>query len=54
MWFKDLLFKQELLKPIPEIRPLINVYDKTVEENIPGKYSIPHYAYIIGLNEIHV
>lgn len=53
MWFKDLLFKQELLKPIPEIRALINVYDKTVEENIPGKYSIPHYAYIIGLNEIH-
>ena len=53
MWFKDLLFKQELLKPIPEIRPLMNVYNETVEENIPGKYSIPHYAYIIGLNEIN-
>lgn len=53
MWFKDLLFKQELLKPIPEIRPLINVYNKTIEENTPGKYGIPHYAYIIGLNEIH-
>jgi hypothetical protein len=53
MWFKDLLFKQELLRPIPEIRPLINVYDKKIEENIPGKYSIPHYAYILGLNEIH-
>jgi hypothetical protein len=53
MWFKDLIFNTELLKPIPEIRPLINVYDKTLEENIPGQYAIPHYAYIIGLNEIH-
>lgn len=53
MWFKDLLFNKELLKPIPEIRPLINVYDKKLEENIPGKYAIPHYAYIIGLNEIN-
>jgi len=53
MWFKDLLIKEELLKPIPEIRPLINVYDKKIEENVPGKYSIPHYAYIIGLNDIH-
>jgi hypothetical protein len=53
MWFKDLLFNKELLKPIPEIRPLINVYDKSVEENNPDEYAIPHYAYIIGLNEIN-
>jgi hypothetical protein len=52
MWFKELQFLPDLLKPIPEIRPLINVYGKKIEENIPGKYSIPHYAYIVGLNEI--
>lgn len=52
MWFKDLLFNEELLRPIPEIRPLINIYNKKIEENIPGKYAIPHYAYILGLNEI--
>ena len=56
MWFKDYIFKQELLKPIPEIRPLINVYDKAVniKEDAPqGKYSIPHPSYVIGLNEIN-
>lgn len=53
MWFKDLQFKQELLKPIPEIRPLINVYDKKIEEKTPGQYNIPHYAYVLGLNEIN-
>jgi len=53
MWFKDLLLREELLRPIPEIRPLLNVYNKKIEENVPGSYSIPHYAYIIGLNEIH-
>ena len=53
MWFKDLLLREELLRPIPEIRPLLNVYNKKIEDNVPGSYSIPHYAYIIGLNEIN-
>ena len=52
MWFKELQFLPDLLKPIPEIRPLINVYGKKIEENIPEKYSFPHYAYTVGLNEI--
>jgi hypothetical protein len=56
MWFKELLYNRELLKPIPEIRPLINIYDKAVniKEDMPqGTYTIPHHAYIIGLNEIN-
>jgi hypothetical protein len=56
MWFKELLYKQELLKPIPELRPLINIYDKafTAKKDEPqGTYTIPHHSYVIGLNEIN-
>jgi hypothetical protein len=56
MWFKEVLYKRELLKPIPEIRPLINIYDKTfsAKQDAPqGAYAIPHHSYIIGLNEIN-
>lgn len=55
MWFKELLLIPELLKPIPEIRPLINVYEDTPnirETSREGEYNLAHHAYIIGLNQI--
>lgn len=55
MWFKELLLTPELLKPIPEIRALRNVYEETVkvkENASEGEYNIPHHTYIVGLNEI--
>ena len=55
MWFKELLLIPKLLKPIPPIRPLINVYDETAnirENSLEGEYNLAHHSYIIGLNEI--
>lgn len=55
MWFKDLLIRPELLKPIPEVRALRNVYEDTVDvkEGVrEGEYNIPHHTYLVGLNEI--
>jgi len=55
MWIKDLVFKPELLKPIPEIRPLIRLQrpdlkaDKSAAEL---ELSFAHHAYIVGLNDI--
>lgn len=55
MWFKELLLIPELLKPIPPIRPLINVYEETPnirENSLEGEYNLAHHSYIVGLNEI--
>ncbi len=55
MWFKDLVFNPALLKPIPEVRPLLNVYGEKVEsvrDLIHKNLTVPHYVYNIGLNEI--
>lgn len=54
MWFKDLLVRPELLKPIPEIRPLINVYNRQkIKEDAPEpKFDIAHHAYTLGLNQL--
>lgn len=55
MWIKDLVFKPELLKPIPEIRPLIRQQrpelraDKSTAEL---ELSFAHHAYIVGLKDI--
>jgi len=55
MWIKDLVFKPELLKPIPEVRPLIRLQrpelraDKTAAEL---ELSFAHHAYIVGLKDI--
>ena len=55
MWFKELVPAPELLRPIPSVRPLMNVYEETanIRESGPeGAYNLPHHAYIIGLNKI--
>ncbi|PSL19567.1 papain-like cysteine protease family protein [Chitinophaga ginsengisoli] len=55
MWIKDLVFKPELLKPIPEVRPLIRLQrpdlkaDKTAAEL---ELSFAHHAYVVGLKDI--
>ncbi|WP_343669024.1 papain-like cysteine protease family protein [Chitinophaga sp.] len=55
MWIKDLVFKPELLKPIPEVRPLIRLQrpelkaDKTATEL---ELSFAHHAYVVGLKDI--
>ena len=55
MWIKDLVFKPELLKPIPEVRPLIRLQrpnlkaDKSAAEL---ELSFAHHAYVIGLKDI--
>ena len=55
MWFKDLAFNPVLLKPIPEIRPLLNVYGEKIESIQDMKMkdlNVPHYVYNIGLSDI--
>jgi hypothetical protein len=55
MWFKELVLIPELLKPIPQIRPLVNIYEETPnirENSLEGEYSLAHHSYIIGLNKI--
>ncbi|ACU62887.1 papain-like cysteine protease family protein [Chitinophaga pinensis] len=55
MWIKDLAFKAELLKPIPEIRPLVRLQrpelkvDKSAAEL---ELSFAHHAYVVGLKDI--
>lgn len=55
MWFKDLVFRAELLKPIPEIRPLLRAQypnlklDKSAAEI---ELSFPHFTYIVPLKDI--
>lgn len=55
MWIKDLVFKPELLKPIPEVRPLVRLQrpnikaDKTAAEL---ELSFAHHAYVVGLKDI--
>lgn len=56
MWFKDLVFKRELLNPIPEVRPLLSIQlpklniQKTVGEL---ELSFPHHAYVVSLQDIN-
>lgn len=55
MWIKDLVFKPELLKPIPEVRPLLRLQrpelraDKSAAEL---ELSFAHHAYVVGLKDI--
>jgi hypothetical protein len=55
MWIKDLVFRPELLKPIPEIRPLLKAQhpalkmDKSAAEI---ELSFPHHTYIVPLKDI--
>ena len=55
MWIKELTFKPELLKPIPEVRPLIRLQrpdlkaDKSAAEL---ELSFAHHTYVVGLKDI--
>ena len=53
MWFKTLAFNPVLLKPIPEIRPLLTVYDEHVDLETLSResdFGIPHFVYNLPLN----
>ena len=55
MWFKDLVFDTKLLRPINEARALANTYgDRTrIREDAPeGEYSLPHFSYVVGLDDL--
>lgn len=55
MWLKDIAFKAELLKPIPEVRPLLRLQRpnlKLEKSAAELQLSFPHHAYVIGLQDI--
>jgi hypothetical protein len=55
MWIKDLVFKPELLKPIPEVRPLIRLQRPDIKADKSAaelELSFAHHAYIVGLKDI--
>ena len=55
MWFKDLQFNPVLLKPIPEIRPLLTAYDERINLEALSRetdFGIPHFVYNLPLNRI--
>src|SRR5262245_35629806 len=55
MWFKDLAFNPVLLKPIPEIRPLLAAYDEHIDlEKLSREsdFGIPHFVYNVPLNTL--
>lgn len=55
MWFKDLVFNPVLLKPIPSVRPLLNISGEKVEsvrDMVMKDLNVPHYIFNIGLNDI--
>jgi len=54
MWFKNLIFSPELLKPIPPVKPLLSIDDKKIsrEVNIKSEYNLPHHSYTLELDKI--
>jgi hypothetical protein len=56
MWFKDLVFNPVLLKPIPEIRPLLRAYDPLIADDAAaageGDFGVPHYVFNVPLNAV--
>src|SRR5262249_364835 len=55
MWFKPLAFNPVLLKPIPEIRPLLTAYDEHIDLETLSResdFGIPHFVYNLQLNMI--
>lgn len=55
MWIKDIVFKAELLKPIPEVRPLLRMQRpnlKLEKSAAELELSFAHHAYVIGLQDI--
>jgi len=53
MWFKDLSEHEDLVKPIAEIKPLLEKYYKDSGRVIfASEYSMLHYRYILPLKQI--
>jgi len=57
MWFKDLIFNPVLLKPIPEIRPLLQAYDPTIAQEpaaggSDGDFGVPHHVFNVQLDAL--
>jgi Papain-like cysteine protease AvrRpt2 len=55
MWFRDLVFNPVLLRPIPEIRPLLQAYDPSLAPEAMaggGDFGIPHHVYQVPLNAV--
>ena len=55
MWLKDLFINPVLLKPIPEIRPVLQLRRpelETLKEPSEAKLSMPHHTYVMGLDQI--
>ncbi len=56
MWLKDLVFNPNLLKVIPEVRPLARFNNPQVKLNEPlpdPEFGTAHHSYVLGLNEIN-
>lgn len=56
MWIKDIVFKPELLKPIPEVRPLLRMQRpnlKLEKSAAELELSFPHHAYVVSLQDIN-
>lgn len=56
MWKKEPEINAKLLKPIAEIRPLTKINDPKYspsQQLSEPQLSMPHYNYVIGLNDIH-
>jgi hypothetical protein len=57
MWFKDLVLNPVLLKPIPEIRPLLQAYDPSIAQDAAaggseGDFGIPHHIFTVPLDVV--
>lgn len=56
MWFKDLVFNPILLKPIPQIRPLLQAYDPTIGlaamRGDEGDFGVPHHVFSVPLDAL--
>ena len=53
-WLKDLLYERELLKPIPQVRPLL-FPPQEIERDASmyePRYSLPHFTYHLGLDKL--
>jgi hypothetical protein len=55
MWLKDITFKPELLKPIPEARPLLKFHNPAINVEKTAStldLKLPHYSYVVKLSDI--
>lgn len=55
MWYKDIIVNARLLEPVFKMRPLLDLYGYTgdLKQALPDvTFSIPHYNYLVRLDEI--